>query len=85
MRCRIQHSLQPVVGPSNVTFSSHDPGVPYTQNDVVKTKLLSLLLVTGSPLFMFDAIMKWSNDAQLSGYNFATMPPKRTTYLNDLR
>ena len=44
----------------------------WTQNDIVQVSLLKLLHEIQAPLYVFDQIMSWAADAQLSGYTFRT-------------
>ena len=44
----------------------------WTQNDIVQVSLLKLLHEIQAPLYVFDQIMTWAADAQLSGYTFRT-------------
>ena len=42
----------PVLSTTGIRFSSADPGIPFSVGDVMKSRLLSLLLGTRSPLYM---------------------------------
>ena len=56
----------------------------WTQNDIVQVSLLKLLHEIQAPLYVFDQIMSWAADAQLSGYKFRIDFCHRKTLMTSL-
>ena len=75
----------PVLSTTGIRFSSADPGIPFSVGDVMKSRLLSLLLGTRSPLYMYDQIMSFCSTAQEAGFIFESCPPRRTTVLKEFQ
>ena len=48
-----------------------------TQKDVEKTELLSILLGSRSPLYLYDAILKWHISSQMAGMTILEAVPQR--------
>jgi hypothetical protein len=77
--------INDIINPTNFRFCQEDPGTAYTQKDVVKTELLSILLGSRSPLYLYDAILKWHVSSQMAGMTILeAVPQRRNTYLKDL-
>jgi hypothetical protein len=67
------------------TFRQLIPHQEYhTLDDAVHLRLLNLCHELRAPLYAFDSILKWSQDAKLSGYQFPTSSPSRKTYMDQL-
>ena len=75
----------PVLSTTGIRFSSADPGIPFSVGDVMKSQLISLLLVTRSLLYMYDQIMSFCSTAQEAGFIFESSPPRRTTVLKEFQ
>lgn len=56
----------------------------YTIDDAVHLRLMNLCHDIAAPMYAYDSILNWAQDAKLSGYSFPTDAPSRKTYLDHL-
>ena len=58
--------------------------IPYRTHEYVEVELLQLCRSLQTPLYGYDAIMKWANSAALQGYTFPSNAPSRNTVIQQL-
>ena len=58
--------------------------IPFRTHEIVEVELIKLCRSLRTPLYRYDAIMKWSQSAAQQGYTFPTNAPKRKTVLQQL-
>jgi hypothetical protein len=56
----------------------------HTLDDAVHLRLMNLCQQIRAPMYAFDHILQWAQQANLTGYNFPTDAPSRKTYLDGL-
>ena len=56
----------------------------YTLDDIAHLNLMNLCKELRAPLYAFDSILDWAQNAKASGYRFPTDAPSRKTFLDGL-
>jgi hypothetical protein len=75
----------PAIPPNDETAFSHTPQFPKDQANLVKLKLVNLVLEIGAPLHSFHKIAQWAARANSCGHIFKpNVCPHYKTYLKDL-
>ena len=56
----------------------------HTHNDAVHLKLMNICQQIRAPMYAYDMLLSWAQDANVSGYNFPMNAPSRKTFLDSL-
>jgi hypothetical protein len=88
------HIENPIVPTTNILSPPTDATITkkslfpsfhcYTSSDIIHLQLMNICQSIRAPVYAYDALMNWAQNAKLSGYDFPSNAPSRKTFLDNL-